>query len=126
MKPYKDPDELIQALGTEGFQERINNSESGIMFEVRILSERYDMNDPEQKTKFQNEVAKRLAAIEQKLERDNYVDAVARKYMIDREALASVVTEYGLKGMTVSGVDAGGGTEIISNRGRMRTELLQR
>ena len=117
MKPYKDPDELIQALGTEGFQERINNSESGIMFEVRILSERYDMNDPEQKTKFQNEVAKRLAAIEQKLERDNYVDAVARKYMIDREALASVVTEYGLKGMTVSGVDAGGGAEIVSNRG---------
>ena len=37
LKPYKDPDEFIQNLGAEKFQERINGAENSFLFEIRIL-----------------------------------------------------------------------------------------
>ncbi len=102
MRPYKDPDEIIQALGSEGFEERIKSAESAMMFEARILSERYNQNDPEEKTKFQNEVAKKLSVIEDVLERNNYIDAVSNQYHIDRDALREKVHAYGIAGVAKS------------------------
>lgn len=99
MRPYKDPDELIQALGSDGFEERINQAESAMMFEARILSEQYNQNDPEERTKFQNEVAKKLSVIEDVLERNNYIDAVSNLYRIDRDALKEKVHAYGISGV---------------------------
>ena len=60
MKPYKDPDEFMKALGREAFQERIDQAENSFFFEIRILAEQYDMSDPEAKTRFHREIAKRL------------------------------------------------------------------
>ena len=36
MKPYKDPDEFIKALGAEAYQERIDQAENSFLFEVRM------------------------------------------------------------------------------------------
>lgn len=36
MKPYKDPDEFIKALGAEAYQERIDQAENSFLFEVRL------------------------------------------------------------------------------------------
>ncbi|MGN0396096.1 MAG: DNA primase [Coprococcus sp.] len=99
MKPYKDPDELIQALGSEGFEERVNSAESAMMFEASVLSERYNQNDPGEKTKFQNELARKLSVIDDVLERSNYIDAVSNKYNIDRDALKEKVHAYGIAGI---------------------------
>jgi DNA primase len=98
MRPYKDPDEFIQALGSEAFEERINKAESAIMFEVRMLSENYNQNDPEEKTTFQKETAKKLALIDEPLERSNYIEAVANLYHIDSKALGELVHKYGISG----------------------------
>ncbi len=98
MRPYKDPDEFIQNLGSEAFEERIKKAESGMMFLARIYSEEYDQSDPGELTKFQNQIAKELAYIEDDLERNNYVDAIARKYVIDKDALAAKVHAYGVAG----------------------------
>lgn len=110
MRPYKDPDEFIKALGSEAYQERIDQAENSFLFEVRILEQQYDMHDPEGKTAFYNEVAKKLCSFTEKLERDNYIDAVAQKYMIAVEDLRRLVNQYGLK----AGL-AGGG---LNTRGR--------
>ena len=59
------------------------------MFEIRILEQQYDMHDPESKTKFYNAVAEKLCTFGEKLERDNYIAAVADKYMIGIEDLRS-------------------------------------
>lgn len=40
MKPYKDPDEFIKALGAEEYQKRIDTAENSFMFEIRILEQR--------------------------------------------------------------------------------------
>lgn len=97
MSPYKDPDEFIKALGAEEYQKRIDAAENSFLFEVRILEKQYDMHDPEGKTAFYNEVAKKLCGFSEKLERDNYIDAVAAKYMIAVEDLRRLVNQYGLK-----------------------------
>lgn len=101
MKPYKDPDEFIKALGAEAYQERINQAENSFMFEIRILEQQFDMGDPEGKTAFFNEIAKKLLNFSEELERDNYVEAVAEKYQIGFEKLRSLVNHFGTKmGMT--------------------------
>lgn len=94
MKPYKDPDEFMKALGKEAFQERINQAENSFFFEVRILEGQYDMNDPESKTKFHREIAKKLCEFSEDVERDNYLQAIAEKYFIGIENLRKLVATY--------------------------------
>lgn len=97
MRPYKDPDEFIKNLGTDEYQKRIDAAENSFMFEIRILEGDYDLTDPEGKTNFYNEVAKRLCSFTEKLERDNYVDAVAAKYQIAVADLQKLVGRYGMQ-----------------------------
>ena len=95
MKPYKDPDEFIKALGAEEYQKRIDAAENSFMFEIRILEQKYDMKDPEGKTAFQTEVAKKLLDFTTELERNNYMEAVADKYHMSFEALRNLVNQLG-------------------------------
>lgn len=97
MRPYKDPDEFIKALGAEEYQKRIDEAENSFLFEIRILEQQYDMHDPESKTSFYNEVAKKLCGFTEKLERDNYVDAVASQYMLAVEDMRRLVNQYGAR-----------------------------
>uniref|UniRef100_UPI00405795CF DNA primase n=1 Tax=Acetatifactor sp. TaxID=1872090 RepID=UPI00405795CF len=94
MKPYKDPDEFIKNLGKEAFQERIDKAENSFFFEIRIMEENYDQNDPESKTKFHREIAKKLCEFKEDVERENYLQAVADKYHIGFENLRKLVTSY--------------------------------
>lgn len=96
MAPYKDPDELIKALGAEEFEKRIREAKSSIMFEIDKISAEYNQNDPEDKTKFQKRAAKRLAYIKNGLERNNYIEAVANQYFMSQKELTALVNEYGL------------------------------
>lgn len=111
MRPYKDPDEFIKALGAEAYQERIDQAENSFLFEIRILEQQHDMHDPESKTAFYNEVAKKLCGFTEKLERDNYIDAVAGKYMIAVEDLRRLVNQYGLKIGHAGGAAGGRGEQ---------------
>ena len=98
MKPYKDPDEFIKALGVEAYQERIDQAENSFMFEIRILQQDYDMKDPEGKTAFQHETAKKLAQFPEEMERNNYIEAVAEHYQMGYENLRKLVNQYGAQG----------------------------
>lgn len=98
MKPYKDPDEFIKALGAKEYQKRIDAAENSFMFEIRILEQKYDMKDPEGKTAFQTEVAKKLLDFTTELERNNYMEAVADKYHMSFEALRNLVNQLGTQG----------------------------
>lgn len=98
MKPHKDPDEFIKALGAEAYQERIDQAENSFMFEIRILEQNYNMKDPESKTAFYNEVARRLLNFTEDLERGNYMEAVATKYQMGYENLRNLVNHLGTRG----------------------------
>lgn len=94
MRPYKDPDEFMKALGKEAFQERIDRAENSFFFEVRILAEQYDMKDPEAKTRFHREIARKLCQFSEDAERDNYLQAIAEKYLIGIDNLRKLVIAY--------------------------------
>ena len=98
MRPYKDPDEFIKALGAEGYQDRIDHAENSFLFEIRVLEQNYDMKDPESKTAFYNEVAKRLLGFTEQLERNNYIEAIAQKYQMGYENLRNLVNHFGTMG----------------------------
>lgn len=125
MKPYKDPDEFIKALGAEAYQERIDQAENSFLFEVRILEQQYDMHDPEGKTAFYNEVAKKLCGFTEKLERDNYIEAVASKYMIAVEDLRRLVNQYGLKVGLASGSGGNGLHEREQQNGMRENDKMK-
>ena len=102
MRPYKDPDEFIKALGAEEYQKRIDNAENSFLFEIRIMESDYDMDDPESKTAFYNEIAKKLLAFSEELERNNYIEAVAQKYKIGFDDLRKLVNNLAMKGGVVN------------------------
>ena len=95
MKPYKDPDEFIKGLGAEAFQERIDKAQNSFMYEISAMEQNYDLTDPDSKTRFFNEVAGRIVGFEEELERNNYIEAVADKYMVSMDALKAMVGNYG-------------------------------
>lgn len=99
MDPYKDPDEFIKAEGAEAFKERIDHAENSFLFEISVLEKEYDMKDPEGKTAFFNETAKRLAAFEVELERENYIEAIAGRYNTGFENLRKLVNRMALGGI---------------------------
>ena len=95
LTPYKDPDEFIKALGREEFQKRLNSAENSFYFEIDVLEREYDFKDPEQKTRFYNEMAKKLLVFTEELERNNYIEAMANRYRIPFEDLRNLVNKYG-------------------------------
>ncbi len=99
MRPYKDPDEFIKSLGAEEFQKRLDAAQNSFLFEISVLEKDYDLKDPDAKTRFFREMAKRLTEFTEDLERNNYIESLARQYQIDKDALRKLVNQYGLEGM---------------------------
>ncbi len=122
MKPYKDPDEFIKNLGAEEYQKRIDNAIGSFFFELSVLEQGYDFNDPEQKTKFIHETAKKLTGFMDEIERTNYVEAVARQYHIDYDMLHKLVNKYGSQMVVIQGQPAPV-TQAETNR---KTEMIKK
>ena len=95
MEPYKDPDEFIKNLGAEAFRQRIEEARNSFLFEIDVLKKNYRMDDPEQKTEFYNQTARKLLEFSDALERDNYMEAVSREYFINYEDLKRLVNRMG-------------------------------
>ena len=97
MQPHKDPDEFIKNMGAEAFRERIEQARNSFLFEIDVLKRNYEMDDPEQKTEFYNQVAKKLCEFPEALERENYLEAVSREFFINYEDLKRLVNRMGAR-----------------------------
>lgn len=98
LKPYKDPDEFIKNLGTEAFQERLDHGMNSFLFELKAMEGQFDMEDPQGKTDFYKEAAQKLLRFEDELERNNYIQAVAKTYEVSPEELRRMVNRLALRG----------------------------
>ena len=98
MKPYKDPDEFMKALGAEEYQKRIDQAQNSFMFEIQIMEQNYNLKDPESKTAFYNAIADKVLEFEEELERENYMQAVAEKYQMGFENFRKLVAHRGTRG----------------------------
>lgn len=106
MEPYKDPDEFIKNLGKDEYQKRIDEAQGSFAFEISVLEKNYDFSDPEQKTEFYNEMAKKLLVFEDELERDNYIEALAARYGIRTHDIKKLVAKKSadMAGITINPV----------------------
>ncbi len=93
MDPYKDPDEFIKNLGADQFEERIGKARNGFMFSLEVAEKNYDLTSPEGKTEFMKEAARRLTEFEEEIERNNYIEAVAKAYHVGYEELRKLVVK---------------------------------
>ena len=98
LQPYKDPDEFIKAEGPENFEKRLSKAMNSFMFIVQTRESQYDLSDPQGKTDFFRDIAGRLLEFEEELERNNYIEAIARKYGIGIQELKKMVNQLAMKG----------------------------
>ncbi|NCB91716.1 MAG: DNA primase [Clostridia bacterium] len=104
LRPYKDPDEFIKNMGQEAFQERLDNGMNSFLFELKAMEQQYDMEDPQGKTDFYKETARKLLRFEDELERSNYIQAVADTYKVPAEDLRKMVNRFALQGAGIQEV----------------------
>lgn len=94
MQPYKDPDEFMKGLSREAFQDRIKQAKNSFFYELDHIRQDYDMNDPESKTRYMNEVAKKCLTFDNEIERNNYIEAFAREYNVRTEDFRKLVAYH--------------------------------
>ncbi len=127
MEPYKDPDEFIKNLGAGEFEKRIGGARNGFMFGLEVLEKDYQMDSPEGKTAFFQEAARRLTRFEDELERDNYIEAVAKAYQVSAQSLQKLVTKEAVRtGMAkpVSRPKVAGGKKEEKEDGRKTAQKV--
>ena len=100
LEPYKDPDEFIKNEGNEEFQKRIDNAQNSFFFEIDVLERNYNLSDPQEKTAFHREIAKKICEFEDEVERDNYTDAICKRYNISVDAMKKLIIGYAGLGIT--------------------------
>ncbi len=95
LRPYKDPDEFVKALGARAYEERVEQAESSFFFELRVLSEEFDRNDPEDKMRFYQEAAKKMLLFPDELERNTYIQAFCKEYYVPVDEFRKLVNRLG-------------------------------
>ena len=99
----KKRDELIQQGENEleaarakarALAQQVESKAYALTDELRQLQKNYDLSDPEQKTAFHREIARKLCTFSEEVERENYIEAVAQKYHIGFENLRRLVGTY--------------------------------
>lgn len=98
LRPYKDPDEFIKKEGAEAFEQRLEEAENSLLYEIRMKENQFDLKDPQGKSDFLHEAAMRLVSIEDEIERNSYVEAVARTYGVTAQSMQKEVARLALQG----------------------------
>ena len=84
-------------MGADAFRERIQAAQNSFLFEIDVLKRDFQLEDPEEKTRFHNAVARKLLEFSEALERDNYIRAVAQAQFIPYEYLKRLVNHMGMQ-----------------------------
>lgn len=97
LTPHKDPDEFIEKEGQEAFENRLNQAANSFLYQVKSREGDYNLGDPQGKTDFFHEIAGQLLEFDDEIERNNYIEALARIYGVEYDMLRSLVNKLGLK-----------------------------
>ena len=89
----KDPDEFIVKFGEGRFKLAVDNAISLVEFKVKNLKKELNLENTGDKIKFLNEIAKILSKIENTIEREVYIEKIAKGYNISKEAIYSEVNK---------------------------------
>ena len=89
----KDPDEYIVKFGEGRFKLAMDNAISLVEFKVKNLKKDFNLESTGDKIKFLNEIAKILSKVENTMEREIYIEKIAKGYNISKEAIYAEVNK---------------------------------
>ncbi|WFA09562.1 DNA primase [Tissierella sp. Yu-01] len=82
-----DPDDFIKNKGPLEFEKLFMNAYNHIDFKVRILKNKYNIDNLEEKIKFTTEVSNIIKNLKNPIEQDGYIDKISRETGITRDAI---------------------------------------
>ena len=91
MEGAKDPDEYIKAKGADAFRALLEGSEDQVDWRLNAVTQKYDLNQPDQKVAFLKEATELVAALPGQVEREVYSIRVASLAGVTREAVVAEV-----------------------------------
>lgn len=97
MEGAKDPDEYILKYGNVRFQALVDKSLSVIEFKVKVLKKDLNLENINDKIKFLNEIAKLISNVDNNIEREVYIEKIAKEYDISKEAIYAEVNKLTYK-----------------------------
>ena len=89
----KDPDEFIVKFGEGRFNLAVENAISLVEFKVKNLKKELNLENIGDKIKFLNQIAKILSKVENTMEREIYIEKIAKGYNISKEALFAEINK---------------------------------
>lgn len=93
MEGAKDPDEYIIKYGNARFNNLVEKALSVIEFKVKVLKQNLNLEVVNDKIKFLNEIAKLIAKVDNTIEREVYIEKIAKEYDISKEAIYAEVNK---------------------------------
>lgn len=93
MEGAKDPDEYIIKYGNSRFKNLVEKALSVIEFKVKVLKQNLNLDNVNDKIKFLNEIAKLIAKVHNTIEREVYIEKIAKEYDISKEAIYGEVNK---------------------------------
>ena len=93
----KDPDEYILKYGNLRFQNAIDKAFSVVEFKARVLKKELNLENTNDKIKFLNEIAKLISKVDNTMEREVYIEKIAKEYDISKEAIYAEVNKLTYK-----------------------------
>ena len=93
MEGAKDPDEYVIKYGNARFNSLIDKALSVVEFKVKVLKNDLNLNNTNDKIKFLNEIAKLLSKIDNTIEKEVYIEKIAKSYDISKEAIYAEVNK---------------------------------
>ena len=101
LRPYKDPDEFIKALGAEEFEKRLEQAMDSFMFRIHMAEREFPMEEPQGQNRFFERCAQMLLELSDELERNLYIEAIVKeygRYGVGTEDIRKRVNTLALKG----------------------------
>ncbi len=83
----KDPDEYVLKNGSGRFYLCVDKAISLVEFKVKMLKQSLNIQSASDKIKFLNEVSKILSKVDNNIEKEVYIENIAKEYNVSKEAI---------------------------------------
>lgn len=93
MEGAKDPDEYVIKYGSGRFNLLVENAISLVEFKIKMLKSKYNLENAKDKIRFLKEITQILSGVENKIEREIYIDNISSQYNISKEAIYAEVNK---------------------------------
>ncbi len=93
MEGAKDPDEYIIKYGSGRFKLLVDNAISLVEFKIKVLKEGYNLENAKDKIAFLKKITDVLSSVDNKIEREIYIDKIAEQYDISKQAIYAEVNK---------------------------------